>query len=110
MAARTGGLVTAGLGVLAVGVGAVFGLQAMGASDALTKHTEGAWTNELLARHAEGAAAQQRMFWAGGAGLAAVAAAAAAYYFGSRGEGMPASGVSVVPSASGATAGASFVF
>lgn len=58
---RWGGIAAAGLGGVAIGVGIVYGLEARADGQAITDHTSGAWTDALLAKDAEGHAAETKM-------------------------------------------------
>ncbi len=95
---RLAGMVSAGAGLVAIGVGVKFGLDARGISDDIDAHTEGEWPEELLARQADGEAAQRNMFILTGVGAAAIVAGGALYYFGhrARGEAAPPA-VAVTP-------------
>jgi len=57
---RWGGLALGAAGAVAIGVGVKFGLDARAAADAITDH-RGPWTDDALAREADGRAAQTRM-------------------------------------------------
>lgn len=67
------GFGAAGVGVIALGVGVAFGIKAKDASDRLSEHTSGPWTQELLDLQEEGANAErnQIVFSVVGGGLIA---------------------------------------
>lgn len=81
---RLAGMVSAGAGVIAVGMGVKFGLDARGISDDIDGHTSGEWPEELLARQADGERAERNMFILTGAGAAAIVAGGVLYYMGHR--------------------------
>lgn len=81
---RLGGMVSAGAGLVAIGIGVKFGLDARGISDDIDAHTDGEWPEELLARQADGERAERNMFILTGAGAAALVAGGVLYYFGQR--------------------------
>ena len=79
---RLTGMVSAGVGLVAIGVGVKFGLDARGISDDIEAHTDGEWPEELLARQADGERAERNMFILTGAGATALVAGGVLYYFG----------------------------
>jgi tetratricopeptide (TPR) repeat protein len=81
---RLAGMVSAGAGLVAIGIGVKFGLDARGISDDIDAHTDGAWPEELLARQADGERAERNMFILTGAGAAAIVAGGVLYYLGHR--------------------------
>ena len=81
---RVAGMVAAGAGLVAIGVGVKFGLDARAASNDINAHVAGQWPEELLARQAEGERAERNMFILTATGAAAIAAGGALYYFGHR--------------------------
>jgi hypothetical protein len=54
------GFGTAGAGAIALGLGIMYGIKAKDASDALSGHTSGAWTQELLDKQQEGKDAETK--------------------------------------------------
>jgi tetratricopeptide (TPR) repeat protein len=88
---RWGGLALGAAGVVALGVGVKFGLDARAAANAITDH-RGPWTDDALARDADGRAAQTRMLVFTGLGGAAVIGGGVLYLIG-RGHGTDASRV-----------------
>jgi tetratricopeptide (TPR) repeat protein len=96
---RQAGLITMGVGAVSLAVGAVYGLEAKSANDALSDHITGAWTDDLLVRQDEGESAERRMFYLSGIGAAAVVTGGILYWLGSRGARAETSaGLSVRPS------------
>jgi tetratricopeptide (TPR) repeat protein len=81
---RLAGMASAGAGLVAMGFGVKFGLDARGISDDIDAHTDGEWPEELLARQADGERAERNMFILTGAGAAAFVAGGVLYYFGHR--------------------------
>lgn len=81
---RIAGMIAAGAGLVAVGLGVKFGIDAGQASDDINSHSGGAWTEELLARQADGERAERNMLILTAAGAAAIAAGGALYWFGHR--------------------------
>lgn len=80
---RVAGLVSAGVGLVALGAALHYGIEAKKASDAITDNQEG-WTAGLLDRYDEGQSAETRMFILTGVGGFAVAAGGVLYYLGWR--------------------------
>lgn len=78
------GIATAGAGAVSLAAAGVFGVQARRHDSALSGHTEGAWTDELLARHARGEAAERNMFVFAGLGAAAIIVGGVLYVTGRR--------------------------
>jgi len=81
---RQAGLITMGAGALALVVGVKYGLDAKSANDALSDHTTGAWTDELLARQQEGDRAERRMAYLTGIGAGALLTGGILYVLGRR--------------------------
>lgn len=79
---RIAGLASAGVGLIAIGVGVKFGLDARSISNDINAHASGEWPEELLARQADGERAERNMFILTGAGAAAIAAGGLLYYLG----------------------------
>ena len=103
---KIGGIVAGGIGVLAIGGGVYFGLQAKSISDELSGH-EGMWTDAQLAKQSEGKRDQMLMFVATGVGAACVVTGAILYVLGAKQHGS----VEVAPAAGdGATVTYSFEF
>ncbi len=98
---RLAGMVSAGAGLIAIGVGVKFGLDARGISDDIDAHAQGEWPEELLARQADGKSAERNMFVLTGAGAAAIAAGGVLYYFGHRARRESAPAAYVTPVAGG---------
>lgn len=78
---RIAGLATGGAGVLALGVGVVFGLRAKGISDETSR-----WDRFDQARYDQGKAAERDMFILTGIGAAGLVAGGVLYYLGHRAE------------------------
>lgn len=98
-ALRVAGLVSAGLGVVALGAAVHYGIEAKKASDAISENQEG-WSASLLDRYDEGQTAETRMFLLTGVGAAALAGGGILYYLGWRAG--RAEVVPVTPAAGGA--------
>jgi Tetratricopeptide repeat len=81
---RIAGLVSAGAGLVAVGFGVKFGLDARSIGDEINSHDQGQWPDELLAKQADGERAERNMLILTGAGAAAIAAGGVLYYLGHR--------------------------
>lgn len=77
-------------GLAAAGAGVYFGLQARDASDALSAH-DGPWTDDLLARQAEGRDAETRAIWLSAAGGALVVGGVVLYAIDARARSRPRS-------------------
>jgi tetratricopeptide (TPR) repeat protein len=82
-ALRLTGLVSAGVGLVALGAALHYGVEAKKASDAISDNDEG-WTKSLLDRYDEGKSAETRMFILTGVGGFALATGAVLYYLGWR--------------------------
>jgi len=82
---RRAGVITMGAGAVALGLGAWFGLEAKSANDALSDHTTGAWTDDLLDRQEEGESAERNMKVFAGVGAAALLTGGVLYLLGRRG-------------------------
>ena len=80
---RVAGLVSAGVGLVALGAALHYGIEAKKASDAISDNQEG-WTEGLLDRYDEGESAETRMFVLTGVGAAALATGGVLYYLGLR--------------------------
>ncbi len=80
---RIAGLISAGVGLVALGGALHYGIEARKASDAISDNDEG-WTGSLLDRYDEGQSAENRMFVLAGVGAAALAGGAVLYYLGWR--------------------------
>ncbi len=98
---RLAGLVSGGVGLVALGAALHYGVEARKASDAISDNREG-WNASLLDRYDEGEAAETRMFVLSGVGAAALAAGGVLYYLGWRDRG--AEVVPVTPAGGGAGA------
>ena len=98
---RLAGMVSAGAGLIAIGIGVKFGLDARGISDDINAHTAGEWPEELLARQADGERAERNMLLLTGAGAAAIAAGGVLYYFGHRARREAPPAAAVAPLAGG---------
>lgn len=94
---RVAGLVTGAAGVVALGVGVAFGVQARSISDELSA-THAAYSH---ARHAEGEAAERNFVIASVAGGALVAGGAALYFLG-RARARESTRVTIAPRTDGA--------
>jgi tetratricopeptide (TPR) repeat protein len=81
---RVAGLISGGAGLVAIGLGFKFGLDASRITDEINGHDAGEWPDALLARQAEGERAERNMFILTGAGAAAIAAGGVLYYLGHR--------------------------
>jgi tetratricopeptide (TPR) repeat protein len=102
---RIGGLVSAGAGVIAVGVGIKFGLDARSISDDINAHGDGQpWPEELLDRQVEGKRAERAMFLLTGVGAAAIVTGGVLYYLGHRAR-RQTERVAVTPVATGSELG-----
>lgn len=99
---RVAGLVSAGVGLVALGAALHYGIEAKKASDAISENDE-AWTGSLLDRYDEGESAETRMFVLSGVGAAALAAGGVLYYLGWRASRSEAASVAIgaAPSAGG---------
>ena len=80
---RAIGLVTASVGIVGIGLGIKYGLDARSDSDAISHHV-GAWSDTDRKRYADGQTADERMKIAYVVGGSAIAAGAVLYYFGTR--------------------------
>jgi serine/threonine-protein kinase len=80
---KVAGLVSGGIGLVALGAALHFGIEAKKASDAISENQEG-WNQSLLDRYDEGQSAETRMFVLSGVGAAALAAGGVLYYLGWR--------------------------
>ena len=98
---RIAGVVAASAGLVAIGVGVKFGLDARAISSDIDAHTQGEWPEELLARQAEGERAERNMLILTGAGAAAVAAGGLLYYLGRSARQAAEPGVAVSPVTTG---------
>jgi tetratricopeptide (TPR) repeat protein len=94
---RVAGLVTAGVGLVALGAALHYGIEARKASDAISDNEE-AWSRSLLDRYDEGESAETKMFVLSGAGAAALLTGGVLYYLGRRAE----ASVGAVPATGGA--------
>jgi tetratricopeptide (TPR) repeat protein len=92
---RIAGLAAAGGGVIALGLGIKFGLDASSASDYFT-HFTGTWSDADRQRYADGQTANRNMKIAYGVGAGLVAAGAVAFWFGSRVQAVPVAGPQTV--------------
>jgi tetratricopeptide (TPR) repeat protein len=81
---RVAGLISGGAGLIAIGLGFKFGLDASRITDEINGHDAGEWPDELLARQADGERAERNMFILTGAGAAVIAAGGVLYYLGHR--------------------------
>lgn len=96
---RIAGLVSAGVGLVALGAAVHYGIQARQASDAISENQEG-WTRGLLDRYDQGESAETRMIVLSGVGGAALAAGGVLYWLGWRAG--RAESIAVAPTAGGA--------
>jgi len=78
---RWSGIAALALGAVSLGLGTKYGLDARAAAADLSEH-EGPWTDDILAREADGRSAQSRMIVFTGAGGAAILAGAALFLLG----------------------------
>jgi tetratricopeptide (TPR) repeat protein len=69
---RLAGLLTVASGLVSLGVGIKFGLDARRASEEVSAHTEGAWPDSLIARYDEGERSERKMFIFTGVAAAAL--------------------------------------
>jgi tetratricopeptide (TPR) repeat protein len=83
---RWSGIAGAVVGASLVGLGAKFGLDARDASDELTAHTMDMWTDELLARQAEGRSANRKFIALTAIGSALIIGGGVVYVLGRRAE------------------------
>jgi hypothetical protein len=93
------GLSTMGVGVVLLGTGVYFGLQASSASDEISgvSSNGGTWTPELEQKYADGQSAQTTSFVLYGLGGAALIGGAAVYYMGMKADTDAAEGMAFVP-------------
>lgn len=98
---KVAGLVSGGIGLIALGAALHFGIEAKKASDAISENDE-AWNQSLLDRYDEGESAETRMFVLSGVGAAALAAGGVLYYLGWRAD--RAEVVPITPASGGAGA------
>jgi len=100
---RIAGLASAGAGLVALGLGVKFGLDARKASDDINAHEQGEWPDELLARQRDGERAERNMFILTGVGAAALAGGGLLYYWGvrRRGEKIGKAVLAVTPAVAG---------
>jgi hypothetical protein len=101
------GFGVAGAGAIALGVGIAFGIKAQNASDRLSEHTSGPWTQELLDLQEEGANAERNQIAFTVVGGALVAGGAVMIVLGMRKHEVKESSAQVVPWISGDQAGLS---
>jgi tetratricopeptide (TPR) repeat protein len=92
-----GGLGAAGAGAVALTVGIVYGIKAKNASDALSNHTSGPWTQELLDKEKAGKDAERNQIIFTVVGGALVAGGAVMVVLGLRHHGGDETATSVVP-------------
>ncbi len=79
---RIAGMATAGAGLVALGVGIKYGLDARRISNDLSGHDEGQWSEAEIKSQAVGKRAEKRMFIGTGLGAAFIAGGAVLYYLG----------------------------
>lgn len=79
---RQAGLITMGVGAVSLAAGAVYGLGAKSASDDLSDHDTGAWTDDLIDKQDDGERAERRMFYLTGIGAAALVTGGVLYLLG----------------------------
>lgn len=99
---RIAGLATAGVGMIAVGLGVKFAFDARSAADALSQHTSGAWTDAEEATYLAGERANRNMIISYVVGGVLVGTGAVLYWRGARTTLVP---VATTTSASLAVAG-----
>jgi tetratricopeptide (TPR) repeat protein len=92
---RIAGLVTAGVGGLALALGVKYGLDARSASDYISHYT-GTWGDNERQRYADGEAANRDMKIAYIVGGGLVATGAVLYWYGSRMQAVPVAGPQTV--------------
>lgn len=80
---RIGGMATAGLGVVFLGVGVKYGLDAKNASNDISGH-DGAWDKDTLSLEKSGPRAERRMLVFTALGAAALAGGGVLYWMGMR--------------------------
>lgn len=102
---RRGGMASAGLGAIFLGVGIKYGLDARSASDQISGH-EGAWDKESLALEKAGPRAEKRFYIFSLLGVAAVAGGGVLYWMGMRAD---QEGTTVTPTASEDGAGVAVI-
>jgi tetratricopeptide (TPR) repeat protein len=85
---KIAGIASAGVGLVAVGVGVKFGLDARAASNAITTHT-GPWTMAEMTRFEDGQRASRNMVISYVAGGVLVAAGGVMYWLGTRSQAVP---------------------
>jgi tetratricopeptide (TPR) repeat protein len=85
---KIAGIASAGVGLVAVGVGVKFGLDARAASNAITTHS-GPWTLAEMTRFEDGQRASRNMVISYVAGGALVAAGGVMYWLGTHSQAVP---------------------
>jgi tetratricopeptide (TPR) repeat protein len=85
---KIAGIASAGVGLVAVGVGVKLGFDARAAADSITTHT-GPWTMAEMTRFEDGQRASREMVFAYVAGGALVAAGGVMYWLGARAQAVP---------------------
>ena len=95
---RIAGLTTAGVGLVAVGLGIKYGLDASSLSSELSDHT-GPWTQDLLDKEAQGKSANTKFIVLTGVGAAAVIGGGVLYMLGRKqgAEGARSQALTVTP-------------
>lgn len=83
---RLAGLLTAAAGLVSLGVGVKFGVDAKHASDEISAHEDGPWTESLITRYEAGERAERNMFIFTGVAAGALVTGGLLYLFG-RGDG-----------------------
>jgi hypothetical protein len=81
---KIAGLVSVGVGALAIGLGVKFGLDARSAADDISNFQGGSWTDEQLQREDDGKSAEKKMIIFTGVGAAAVIGGGVLYLLGSK--------------------------
>jgi tetratricopeptide (TPR) repeat protein len=81
---RWGGIAAAGTGVVALVLGAKYGLDARSAGEAITNHNVGGWTDALLANDTNGHAASTKMIILTSIGGVCVLGGGVLYWLGNR--------------------------
>ncbi len=79
---RLAGLLTAAAGLVSLGVGVKFAVDAKQASDEISAHADGAWTDSLIARYEGGERAERNMFIFAGVAAGAIVTGGVLYLLG----------------------------
>jgi hypothetical protein len=106
---QIGGMVAAGVGVVALGAGGWFGWRARSLEDELNGPIDEPYPDDPIGKQEDGERAERNMFILVGTGTGLVATGAVLYYLGIRADAEGGRGVAVAPAPLPGGAGLSFV-